>query len=66
VGTLGEAAFQYFVNSGGTATNYLAQSGMQNLTSDSGGWSGTFSGTVNGGTTDFTLTDGVFSDVPLE
>ncbi|MCG9911810.1 MAG: hypothetical protein MH137_10965 [Flavobacteriales bacterium] len=65
-GTSGEAAFQYFVNSGGTATNYVGQSGTLNLTSASSGWSGTFSGTVNDGTTDFTLTNGVFSDVPLE
>lgn len=66
-GTNGDAAFQYFVNNGGTATNYVGVSGTLALSSvDGGEWSGTFSGTVNDGSNSFELSNGKFSNVPLE
>ncbi len=65
-GTNGDAAFQYFINEGGSTVNHVGISGALTLTSVSGGWSGTFSGSVTDGTQNLPLTDGKFSDVQPE
>lgn len=66
-GAAGTAGFQYFVNNGGNAVNTTAVSGTLTLVSaGSGGWSGTFEGTVNDGSSDLELSNGNFSDVQPE
>ncbi|MBL0910811.1 MAG: hypothetical protein IBJ09_00455 [Bacteroidia bacterium] len=63
-GSAGSATFQYFVNNNGSAVNTQGVSGtLKLLTAGSGGWSGTFSGTVNDGSSDLELSNGNFSDV---
>ncbi len=63
-GSAGSAAFQYYVNNNGSAVNTEGISGtLKLLTAGSGGWSGTFSGTVNDGTADLELSNGNFNDV---
>jgi hypothetical protein len=65
-GTDGDASFQYFINENGTSVNHVGISGTINLTSASGGWSGSFSGSVTDGTQNLPLTDGKFMDVQPE
>lgn len=66
-GTLGDAGFQYELLENGNQVSYKAVSGTLKLNSVTDEiWSGTFSATVNDGNNSFSLTDGLFSDVPLE
>jgi len=63
-GSAGSATFQYYVNNNGSAVNTQGVSGtLRLITAGSGGWSGTFSGTVNDGTAGLELSNGSFNDV---
>lgn len=66
-GTFGDAGLQYFINDNGTSTTYDISAGTLELKLINGTqWNGTFSGTVNDGTSSFELKNGHFFDVDLE
>jgi hypothetical protein len=63
----GQAGFQYYVQAGGSTTNYVGQSGTVTLSSFSNDrMSGTFSLTAQAGGTLHPVTEGKFENVPKQ